>query len=252
MINKEQRHISHIIHYCWFGENPLPENAVKCIESWRKYFPDYEIKEWNEKNFDLSCCEYIKEAYQCKKWAFVSDYARFKILYEEGGLYFDTDVEVIKSLDDIIAKGPFMGKEAGEVNDQTLEDEIVTNPGLGLAAAPGLVLYKEVVDYYNGIHFDVNNIITVCEHVTNILKEHGYKGDNSIEDVLGIKIYPPEYFCPMNQWTGKITITNNTRSIHHYSATWQDPYSRFKAKVQKILGPKLTQTVIRLKRKLRG
>ena len=103
--------IPKIIHYCWFGGNPLPKSAIKCIESWKKYLPDYEIKEWNESNFDFSKCAYAREAAEKKKWAFVSDYARFKILYQYGGLYFDTDVEVIKPLDDIIAAGPFMGAE---------------------------------------------------------------------------------------------------------------------------------------------
>ena len=93
--------IPKVIHYCWFGGNPLPNIAVKCINSWKKYFPDYEIIEWNESNFDLFSCDYCREAYDAKKWAFVSDYARFKILYEHGGVYFDTDVEVIKSMDDI-------------------------------------------------------------------------------------------------------------------------------------------------------
>ena len=97
--------IPKIIHYCWFGGNPLPELAQKCIESWKKYCPDYEIKRWDETNFDLDCCDYVREAYQEKKWAFVSDYARFKILYEYGGVYFDTDVELIKPIDDIVEKG---------------------------------------------------------------------------------------------------------------------------------------------------
>ena len=97
------------IHYCWFGRNPLPSLAIKCIASWKKYLPDYEIKEWNEDNFDVNVIPYTREAYAAKKYAFVSDYARFKILYEEGGLYFDTDVEVIKPFDDIIARGAFMG-----------------------------------------------------------------------------------------------------------------------------------------------
>ena len=103
--------IPKIIHYCWFGGNPLPELAIKCIESWKKYLPDYEIKEWNESNFDINCCAYVREAYEAKKWAFVSDYARFWILYQHGGLYFDTDVELIKSIDDLIVKGAFMGCE---------------------------------------------------------------------------------------------------------------------------------------------
>ena len=103
--------IPKIIHYCWFGGNPLPELAQKCIASWKKYCPDYEIKEWNETNFDLNCCDYVREAYEAKKWAFVSDYARFWILYHEGGVYFDTDVEVPKPIDTIVEKGSFMGCE---------------------------------------------------------------------------------------------------------------------------------------------
>ena len=103
--------IPKVIHYCWFGGNPLPASAKKCIASWRKYLPDYEIKEWNESNFDVNIIPYTAEAYKAKKYAFVSDYARFWILYKYGGLYFDTDVEVIKNMDDIIAKGAFMGCE---------------------------------------------------------------------------------------------------------------------------------------------
>ncbi|MDE6612292.1 MAG: glycosyl transferase, partial [Muribaculaceae bacterium] len=99
------------IHYCWFGRNPLPESALKCIASWRKYFPDYQIIEWNEDNFDVNAIPYTAQAYAAKKYAFVSDYARFKILYDHGGLYFDTDVEVIKPFDDILERGAFMGFE---------------------------------------------------------------------------------------------------------------------------------------------
>ncbi len=103
--------IPKVIHYCWFGRNPLPKSALKCIASWRKYFPNYEIKEWNEDNFDVNIIPYTQEAYSVGKYAFVSDYARFKILYENGGLYFDTDVEVIRPMDDIIERGAFMGVE---------------------------------------------------------------------------------------------------------------------------------------------
>ena len=111
--------IPKIIHYCWFGRNPLPESAQKCIASWKKFLPDYEIKEWNEDNFDVNIIPYTKEAYEAKKYAFVSDYARFWILYKYGGLYFDTDVEVIKPMDDIIERGPFMGIEVPANNAGT-------------------------------------------------------------------------------------------------------------------------------------
>ena len=109
------------IHYCWFGKTPLPTFAKECIKSWRKYLPDYEIKEWNEESFNVNIIPYTKEAYESKKYAFVSDYARFWILYNYGGLYFDTDVEVIKPMDDIIKKGAFMGCECEQLPVQLLQ-----------------------------------------------------------------------------------------------------------------------------------
>ena len=122
--------IPKVIHYCWFGRNPLPKSALKCIDSWRKFFPDYEIKEWNEDNFDVNIIKYTQDAYNAKKYAFVSDYARIWILYNYGGVYFDTDVEVISPMTDIIEKGPFMGFE---INNST-ENKIAVNPGLGIGS----------------------------------------------------------------------------------------------------------------------
>lgn len=220
--------ISKIIHYCWFGGNPLSDEVIKCIDSWKKYFPDYEIKEWNESNFDLNCCDYIKEAYQAKKWAFVSDYARFKILYENGGLYFDTDVEVIKPMDSIISKGPFMGCETGPATlDPISPFGLGVNAGLGLGANAGLGLYKEILNYYESQHFlyedGTLNLENVVDRVTGILKKHGFKGDGTIEEVAEVTIYPPEYFCPFNFFTGVTNITENTYTIHRYSASWFTP-----------------------------
>ena len=204
--------IPKIIHYCWFGGNPLPDFANKCINSWKKYFPDYEIKEWNESNFDLSCCDYVKEAYAQKKWAFVSDYARFWILYNYGGLYFDTDVEIIRDMSNIINQGAFMGCETVDK----------CAPGLGLGANPGLDFYKEILDLYNQIHFNREDgkLPTVVDYTTSILVKHGWKGVNKITLVDNIYIYPPEYFCPYSYTTGEWNITGNTVSIHHYAATW--------------------------------
>ena len=128
--------IPKIIHYCWFGHNPLPELAKKCIASWKNYFPDYEIKEWNESNFDVNAIPYTEEAYKQKKYAFVSDYARFWILYHYGGLYFDTDVEVIKPMNEIIERGPFMGCE----NTAKNRNKVVDSSGLELGVNPGLVI----------------------------------------------------------------------------------------------------------------
>lgn len=212
--------IPKVIHYCWFGGNPLPKLAERCIKSWKKYLPDYEIKEWNETNFDVNCCDYVSEAYNSKKWAFVSDYARFWILYNYGGIYFDTDVEVIKNMSNIIAAGAFMGCEM--VGSSTIEFDLGINPGLGLGVDPGNELFKEILDLYDGLHFKsgVAHIPTVVDYTTHILKKHGWVGDNEVSKIGGIIIYPPEYFCPYNLSTGKINITDRTVSIHHYAATW--------------------------------
>ncbi len=210
--------IPKIIHYCWFGRNPLPDSAIKCIESWQNFFPDYEIIEWNEDNFDVNSIPYTAQAYAAKKYAFVSDYARFKILYEYGGLYFDTDVEVIKSFDDIIQRGAFMGCEL------TTPLRRSVNPGLGLGVAPGLGLYAELLEFYRTLHFINNdgtyNQTTVVTYTTNILIGKGLNSTNEIQEVAGITIYPKEYFNPLNDNTGKLDITANTHSIHWYSKTW--------------------------------
>lgn len=205
------------IHYCWFGGNPLPELAKKCIASWQKFLPNYEIKRWDETNFDLNSCNYIKEAYQAKKWAFVSDYARFSILYKYGGLYFDTDVEIIKPFDDILCKGAFMGLESDA-------PDITVNPGLGLAAKPGLELYKDILNLYHKLHF-INpdgtlNTTTVVAYTTEILKKYGLMNNPGLQKVANISIYPKEYFCPKDYLTGDIIITPKTVAIHHYDASW--------------------------------
>lgn len=228
--------IPKVIHYCWFGGNPLPDSAKKCINSWKRFFPDYTILEWNETNFDFNCNAYVREAYESKKWAFVSDYARFWILYHNGGIYFDTDVEVIKSFDDILDIGGFMGQEASvpsdvkliDKKDKILGDSIVVNPGLGIAVEPGLQLYKELLDLYDRLHFIKHGEIdttTICVYTTNILKRYGYNEKNEkIQNIAGITIYPPEYFCPLNYKTGEIVMTDNTHSIHWYGATWSSDF----------------------------
>ncbi|HAT4298903.1 glycosyl transferase [Clostridium perfringens] len=238
--------IPKVIHYCWFGGNPLPKDAKKYIESWKKYCPDIKIIEWNESNYNVNCCDYVKEAYEAKKWAFVSDYARFDILYRYGGLYFDTDVEMIKPIDDILKKGPFMGIEKTNIQDSNGE---VINPGLGLAATPGMGIYKDILSFYNNHNFynpdGSLNQTTVVEYTTKILKKYGYKGKNQIQCVDGIYIYPADYFCPMNYQTGEINITRNSRTIHHYSSSWltdeEKRHRNFEIKVQKIFGVKIAK-----------
>lgn len=213
--------IPKIIHYCWFGRNPLPNSAIKCIESWRKYFPDYEIKEWNEDNFDVNIIPYTAQAYEARKYAFVSDYARFWILYHYGGLYFDTDVEVIRPMDDIVERGGFMGIEVMREDGYPL-----VNPGQGIAANAGNNLYHRLLNHYGSLLFlngdGTYNTTTIVRHTTKVLIEAGMQPTHTQQQVGDITIYPQDFFNPLNDLTGKVVITENTRSIHWYSRTWSD------------------------------
>lgn len=221
--------IPKVIHYCWFGGNPLPESAKKCIDSWKKYCPDFEIREWNESNYNVSTCTYIEEAYNAKKWAFVSDFARFDILNTYGGLYFDTDVELIRPIDDIWEKGPFMGMEICEIGD----DEVAVNPGLGMGTFAGHPLLNEMCARYRDMHFlnkdGSYNLTTIVQHTTDLLKSYGFSAENNMQNAGMFWIYPCDYFCPLDYVTGELVITPNTRSIHHYRASWHE------AEEQKII-----------------
>lgn len=224
------------IHYCWFGKKPLPKSAVKCIKSWKKYFPEYEIIEWNEDNYDVNKIPYIKQAYQAGKYAFVSDYARFDILFNEGGIYFDTDVEVIKSFDDVLANGPFMGCEIdGCESEQNETHTILINPGIGFGALPHMSIYGEILEYYKSQNFILAdgsfNLETIVRRVTKILLSHGLKNIKGIQDIAEIKIYPKDYFNPLDSNTGKLCKTSNTHSIHWYSMSWLSPVEKWRSKL---------------------
>lgn len=214
--------IPKIIHYCWFGRNPLPDSALKCIASWRKYLPDYEIKEWNEDNFDVNIIPYTQQAYEAKKYAFVSDYARFWILYHYGGLYFDTDVEVIRPMDEIVKRGPFMGIE----KKAFLNGKPMVNPGLGMGSEVGNPVYAQMLSDYAGKLFLMSdgslNTATIVEYTTKVLYNLGMKAIPEMQEVKGIWIYPEDVFCPMDSTTGIVTTTIRTVSIHHYDCSWID------------------------------
>lgn len=243
--------IPKVIHYCWFGGKPLPTLAMKCIESWKKYLPEYEIKEWNEDNFNVNILPYTKEAYKAKKYAFVSDYARFWILYKYGGLYFDTDVELIKPIDDIIAHGAFMGCENKATKDGVTA--LAVAPGLGLGCNPGLGLYAEILELYAGIHFLYAdgglNLKTVVEYTTQLLASKGLKNTDEVQQVADVWIYPKEYFCPMDYRTNVMNITVNTRSIHHYAASWQSHNHLFLF-LCKIVGETFFSYLCRIRRRI--
>lgn len=238
------------IHYCWFGRGPRPELAEKCIASWRKFLPDYEIIEWNEDNFDVRQTPYISAAYDARKFAFVSDFARFVILEREGGLYFDTDVEVIAPLDAIVAAGAFMGCERPWKKGMTPESLSVA-PGLGLGVEAHHPLYKEIIDYYRGLTFENAEgaalPLSVVEHVTGILCRHGLRSTGEIQQVEGINIYPADYFCPISIDDFGLRTTPRTVSIHHYAASWKPRRHQLKRKLQRLLGPTVTSAIIKLK-----
>jgi hypothetical protein len=199
-----------------------------------KYFPDYEIKEWNESNYDVNKIPYISEAYNAGKYAFVSDYVRFDILYQYGGIYFDTDVEVIRSFDNILKNGGFMG----------LEFEGKVAAGLGIGCNAGLGIVYQILRFYSTLHFlnydGSYNLQTVVEYVTGILRKNGFEEKNEIQYLDGLVIYPVEYFCPKSLKTGILNITDNTYSIHHYDGSWlsdsEKKWKIFRASCIKICG----------------
>ena len=222
--------IPKIIHYCWFGGNPLPPLALECIASWKKYLPDYEIRQWDESNFDVNMIPYTAEAYKQKKYAFVSDFARFWIIYHYGGLYFDTDVEVIKPLDDIIAKGNFMGFEVDPDGDNTPGKYaprfcFAVNPGVGFGMEKEHPFIKKMINLYAGLEFELPpaNIAwykTIVAYTTEMLCKDGLKNIKGVQVVDGINIYPHEYFSPINMISGKLHVASNTHSIHRFMGSW--------------------------------
>ena len=233
--------IPKVIHYCWFGRSSLPELATKCIASWKKYFPDYEIREWNEENFDVNQIPYTKEAYEAQKYAFVSDYARFWIIYHLGGLYFDTDVEVIRSMDDIVSE-PFMGfgRDLDEKKASLMSEiGLGVSPGLGFGANQGNELLRELLSIYSSLHFVLKdgsfNPYTSVYYTSKLLEDKGMKCKTGIQNVAGFTIYPAESFAPIHFVTRRLHITENTRTIHHYAASWKEGQSYWKKRIQKIL-----------------
>jgi len=235
--------IQKVIHYCWFGENPLPELAQKCIESWKKYCPDYEIIEWNETNFNINCCEYVKEAYEAKKWAFVSDVARLYALVEQGGIYMDTDVEVLKPLDDILSYEAFSGFESME--------RIMT--GI-MACRKGHPLFKEFLQGYDNIHFRKDDgkydLTTNVTRITRICLKYGLQLNNSLQTINGFTLFPNDYFCPKDFETKEMVLTENTYAIHYFDGSWHSAEDKLAMKLiqryKKFLPDKCAGYVARL------
>lgn len=208
--------IPKIIHYCWFGGNPLPESTLKYIESWKKYCPGYEIKRWDETNFDLEFCDYVREAYKARRWAFVSDVARVWVLANHGGVYFDTDVELLKPLEPLMQ---YQGFTAFESKFQI---------GMGiLACEAGSPVFREFLEMYKGEHFRMPdgsfNTDVIGRRFKNICLKYGFVPDNTLQTIKDITILPKDFFYPSDPVTKEFKITDNTYTIHYYDASWVSP-----------------------------
>lgn len=235
--------IPKIIHYCWFGRNPKPKLFNKCYKSWKKYCPDYEIIEWNEDNFDLSKCPlYVRQAYDAKKWAFVTDYVRLKVVYDCGGIYLDADVEVVKNFDDLLDNDAFFG----------FEDNYCVATGLGFGAKKNNEVVKLMLKDYEDIHFTMTDGTldkTPCPIRNTDSIKHLLPQQFDVDTIVKIPnaiIYPPEYFCPLSSDCTKMNKTKNTYSIHWYTASWLShdemivhEWRIFKGKCEKILGKRI-------------
>ena len=231
-----EQSIPHVIHYCWFGNAELGELEEKCLASWAQFCPDYAIERWNESNFDVTCNDFVAGAYQNKKWAFVSDYARFKILYERGGVYLDTDVELVKSLNSLVGGGAYLGYETDP--DEVAGKNGTLAAGLGMAFPAGHPFLARVLDVYESVPFpDEGNLgdYTVVRVVTKLLEEDGLRPILDGQVVDGVTLLPRRYLNPMDRFTGSIEVGPDTVSIHHYSASWISRSARTELKVSSFL-----------------
>lgn len=204
------------IHYCWFGGNSLPDKYKKWMESWKKYCPDYEIIEWNEDNYDITKNKYMYDAYRAKKWGFVPDYARLDIIYNYGGIYLDTDIELVGNLDDLLYENAFAG----------FESDNYVNLGSGFGAQKGNILIKTMRDFYDKINFydSQGNLDLTPSPVfqTMVLKENGLKVNGQYQILKDIVIYPEKLMCGKSLATRRIKLKDYTKVIHHYDASWLD------------------------------
>lgn len=232
------------IHYCWFGRGEMPELALKCIESWHKYMPDYKYKLWNEDNFDVNSVPYTKEAYEARKFAFVTDYVRLYALFTEGGVYMDTDVEVLKPLDDLLELTAFTGYEGSKTKPPVT--------GIMASEAHGEWV-KEQLDSYKDAHFIQQDgsldTTTNTIRISRIMHGNGFVQNGQYQVYKDLHVFPTDYFCP-RQTTGEFLLTENTYCDHHFMGTWDDNSRR--GFLRMILGQKNMTRLIKLKRKLFG
>lgn len=224
--------IPKIIHYCWFGGKKLPMDVVKCIESWKKICPDYKIVRWDESNFNVYENEFTKDAYENKAWAFVSDYARLKIIYDNGGIYLDTDVELVKKLDHLLSYSCYVGIQ---------QSELLCATGLGFGAEKGNPIIKEMLEQYNDLKFNEENKEQIACPILNheVLKRRGYVYSEEATIIDNVLVLPPKYLDPIAPGKGmKLLTCDETISIHHYSASWMNKKTVIRRRLIRKIGQK--------------
>ena len=220
--------IPRIIHYCWFGRGEKPELAKKCIASWKKFCPDFEIREWNEDNCEYLAMPFMAEAYAAKKYAFVSDVMRLVVLEQYGGVYFDTDVEVVRDITPLLVGEGFIG----------FENDGFVNSGQVIAAVSQHPVIQAMIEEYKKLHFtNADGTINAvgCPHLnTDVMERFGLVPNGREQVVAGIHVYPADFFNPLDSATGKLVKTENTYSIHWYSMSWLPKRVRIKAKLGRL------------------
>ena len=219
--------IPKIIHYCWLSGEPYPKEVEECLVSWRKFLPGYELRLWDAKRFDCDARLYTRQAMTAKKYAFVSDCVRLYALYHEGGIYLDSDVEVYRSFDDLLENEAFMGFESGGRIGAWL-----------MASEAGNPLFQEMLSYYDGRPFlredGSADLTTNTITVTRMLISHGLRPENEVQHMEHITVYPEDYFCPKNPWSGEVRLTERTYSMHHFRGAWNDTADVDMPFIQKI------------------
>ena len=218
-IYQEQK-IPKVIHYCWFGKKEMPSQYRKWMESWKIYCPDYEIIEWNEENYDVYKNEYLRQAYESGKWAFVSDYARIDIVHQYGGVYLDTDVELLKNIDELLMNDGFCGFETSEY----------VAYGLGFGAKKKSTILGAIKEYYDNINFEFKNgnlKDIVCPKIqTEVMKRYGLVCNGEYQVLEEMTEYPSRVLCGMSPYSLKVQCDSTTFAIHHFAASWVDDVQR--------------------------
>lgn len=235
--------IPKIIHYCWFGRGDLPQLAMDCVASWHKYMPDWEYKLWNEDSFDVTQVAYTKEAYEARKYAFVSDYVRLWALNKFGGLYLDVDFVVFKPFDDLLHWNAFAGFEGSKHSPLMM--------GVVASCAFG-VWVQEQLDHYKDRHFIMPDgsfdMTTNVQFITEMMKEQGFVQNGKEQDYKDLHVFPVDYFCP-RQTTGEYFRTENTYCDHLGLRSWSEDGVGWKAWLLKLFGQRGKIWIIKTKRR---